>query len=94
MDFTLSKPETSFARLSLSLSPPSRTSKLCSPSEGEEEKGRKKNTKYFRENNLDGGRRRRLKGRTGLPLVEQITLRVSSWVVFFLKPDGAFSGNL
>lgn len=54
-------------------------------------KGRKKNTKYFRENNLDGGR---LKGRTGLLLVEQITLCVSSWVVFFLKPDGAFSGNL
>jgi hypothetical protein len=46
-------------------------------------KGEKKNTKYFRENNLDGERRRRLKGRTGLPLVEQITLRVSSWVVFF-----------
>ncbi len=62
MDFTLSKPETSFARLS----PPISHVKVMFAFRGwrrerEREREREK-TKYISENNLEGGRR--LKGRT------------------------------
>lgn len=89
MDFTLSKPETSFARLSLS--PPSRTSKLCSPSEGEEEKERKKKYEIFQRKQPGWGEVERENGPAAGGADHAPRLQLGR---VFLKLDGAFSGNL
>jgi hypothetical protein len=92
MDFTLSKPETSFARLS----PISHVKVMFSfrGREKEETRRRKKKIRniYSKRNLEPGGGR--LKGKNGL-LLWQITLHLSSWVVFFFFSKlTAFSGNL
>lgn len=94
MDFTLSKPETSFARLSLSLSPPSRTSKLCSPSEGEEEKGRKKKYEIFQRKQPGWGEEEEVERENGPAAGGADHAPRLQLGRVFLKPDGAFSGNL